>query len=79
MDGMEEVFGPGGSKIVLLHYNLSSALGDPKLLDERLSTAFGAGAKIVERAIFKHLCRRLDLSCDDPLEFDFVQSVTRVS
>jgi hypothetical protein len=71
---LKKLLGEGGVKAVL-NYLRSVQLDNPRELHIKLSSVFGKGTEILEKAVVKELYRRLNLDYEEEERFDFERYV----
>lgn len=72
-EGLKRLLGEGGVKAVL-NYLRSVQLDNPRELHIKLSSIFGKGTEILEKAVVKELYRKLNLSYEEGA-FDFERCI----
>jgi len=75
LDGLENVLGENGMKVVVLNIELNRCTGNPEALHRSLYDLFNDGAFVLEKVIVKELFRKLGLPYEERIDLDFVRCV----
>lgn len=71
---LRNVLGEGGMSAVLFHTGISKT-NDIQVVHDKLSSLFGAGTPVLERAIVKELFAEIKIPYHESNQFDFMKEL----
>ncbi|MEM1589861.1 MAG: hypothetical protein QXZ68_01840 [Candidatus Bathyarchaeia archaeon] len=78
------MLGESGREVVYFRLRHSYAISredvpsHPEIFVECLRKIFGSGAKVIEKAIIRSLCRKLELAFVEKKDFDFLECLNEI-